>query len=132
MSNRTSDPQPIAQAVVSGDLADGTSFSGRAGAIALPVGGPCEFGGNETGPNPYDLLSASLAACTAMTIRRHARHQDYPLQHVEVSVFYHRPDVGEPGVFERSISLEGPLTEEQTAQLLRGADMCPVGRTLSV
>ena len=39
-----------------------------------------------SGPNSYDLLSASLAACTAMTIRLHARHKNYPLSHVEVAV----------------------------------------------
>jgi putative redox protein len=28
--------------------------------------------------------------------------------------------------------LEGPLNDEQRARLLRGADTCPVGRTLGI
>src|ERR1700744_2591629 len=36
------------------------------------------------------------------------------------------------GSFQRAIMLEGPLNDEQRARLLRGADTCPVGRTLGL
>ncbi|WP_183260299.1 OsmC family protein [Bradyrhizobium sp. CIR48] len=36
------------------------------------------------GPNPYDLLSAALAACTAMTVCFEARRKQLPLKRVEV------------------------------------------------
>ena len=63
------------QATVAGDLRDGATLSGRAGPSEFALGGPEEYGGTASGPNPYDLLSASLAACTAMTMRLHARHK---------------------------------------------------------
>jgi putative redox protein len=123
---------PAAQAVVGGGIDTGTLLTGRAGAVEFLVGGPSELGGTASGPNPYDLLSASLAACTAMTIRLQARHRRYPLLHVEVAVSFHHSGSGGRGSFERAITLEGPLDDEQRAQLLRGANTCPVGRTLGI
>jgi putative redox protein len=79
---------PAAQAVVAGGIDTDTLLTGRAGAVEFLVGGASELGGSASGPNPYDLLSASLAACTAMTIRLQARHRKYPLSHVEVAVSY--------------------------------------------
>jgi putative redox protein len=123
---------PAAQAVVTGGVDTGAQLTGRAGAVEFLVGGPSELGGTASGSNPYDLLSASLAACTAMTIRLQARHRKYPLSHVEVAVSYHHSGSGGRGSFERAITLEGPLNDEQRAQLLCGADTCPVGRTLGL
>ena len=76
-------------------------------------------------PNSYDLLSASLAACTAMTIRLHARHKNYRLSHVEVAVSYHHADDNSRGSFQRVITLRGSLDNNQRAQLLRGAEQLP-------
>jgi putative redox protein len=123
---------PAAQAVVAGGIDTDTLLTGRAGAVEFLVGGASELGGSASGPNPYDLLSASLAACTAMTIRLQARHRKYPLSHVELAVSYHHSGSRGRGSFERAITLEGALNDDQRAQLLRGADTCPVGRTLGI
>ena len=131
MTSSTTDPTSIAQAVVAGDLDDAT-LTGRAGASEFPIGGPDGRGGTASGADPYDLLSASLAACTATTIRLHARHKKYPLRHVEVAVSYRHPTDGGRHSFERVITLEGGLSDEERAQLLRGANTCPVGRTLGL
>src|SRR5215475_14614614 len=82
--------------------------------------------------NPYELLSASLAACTAMTIRLQARRRKIPLSHVEVAVSYHHGGDGGRDSFERSIKLEGNLVDDERAQLMQAANMCPVGRTLGL
>lgn len=132
MTSSTHEPSSIAQAVVAGDLDDGATLTGRAGATAFPIGGPDGRGGTASGADPYDLLSASLAACTAMTIRLHARHKKYPLSHVEVAVSYRHPADGGRPSFERVITLQGGLNDEQRAQLLRGANTCPVGRALGL
>src|SRR5262247_1608772 len=89
-------------------------------------------GGTAAGTNPYELLSASLAACTAMTIRLLARRRKFPLFHVEVAVSYHHGGDGGRDSFERSIRLEGNIGDEDRAQLLQAANMCPVGRTLGL
>ena len=118
--------------MVTGYIEGDGGLTGRAGSSEFPIGGPDGSGMISAGPNPYDLLSASLAACTALTIRMHARHKGYPLSHVEVAVSYHHASDGERGAFERSITLEGGLEDSQRAELLRGANACPVGRTLGV
>src|SRR3954454_10751347 len=129
-SNNYGAPQP--QAVVAGNLDGAGGPNGRAGASVFSIGGPDGRGGTAAGANPYELLSASLAACTAMTIRLQARRRKIPLSHVEVAVSYRHGRGGGRDSFERSITLEGNLVDDQRAQLMQAANMCPVGRTLGL
>jgi putative redox protein len=129
MKNTNDDGAPRPQAVVAGDLDSAGTLKGRAGASEFSIGGA---DGGQAGANPYELLSASLAACTAMTIRFQARRRKIPLSHVEVAVSYHHGRDGGRDSFERSITLEGNLGDAERAQLLQAANMCPVGRTLAL
>jgi putative redox protein len=129
MTNSKDAREPHPQAVVAGDLDRDETLNGRAGASEFSIGGA---NGGVAGANPYELLSASLAACTAMTIRFQARRRKLPLSHVEVAVSYHHGADGGRDSFERSITLEGNLGDEERAQLMQAADMCPVGRTLGL
>src|SRR5215813_8422069 len=128
----SSDDAPRPQAVVAGDLDGAGTLNGRAGASVFSIGGPDRRGGTAAGPNPYELLSASLAACTAMTIRLQARRRKIPPSHVEVAVSYHHGGDGGRNSFERAIRLEGNIGDEDRAQLLQAANMCPIGRTLGL
>jgi putative redox protein len=101
-------------------------------ACVRPICGLDGRGGTAAGANPYELLSASLAACTAMTVRLQARRRKIPLSPVEVAVSYHHAGDGGRDSFERSITLEGNLGDEKRAQLMQAANMCPVGRTLGL
>jgi putative redox protein len=132
MTNSNDDGAPRPQAVVAGDLDGAGTLNGRAGVSEFSVGGPDGRGGTAVGANPYELLSASLAACTAMTIRLRARRRKFPLSRVEVAVSYHHGANGGRDSFERSIRLEGNLGDEERAQLMQAANMCPVGRTLGL
>jgi putative redox protein len=129
MTNSNDDGAPRPQAVVADDLDGARTLNGRAGASVFSIGGPDGRGGTAAGANPYELLSASLAACTAMTIRPQARRRKIPLSHVEVAVSY--GDGGRDS-FERSITLERNLVDDERAQLMQAANMCPVGRTLGL
>jgi putative redox protein len=93
---------------------------------------PVDAGGTGRGPGPYDLLSAALAACTTMTVRLYADHKAWPLEHIAVNV-EHAKETGAapPDVFHRTVTLTGPLDEEQRARLLQIAERCPVHRTLT-
>src|SRR5207248_1180139 len=132
MTNSNEDGAPRVQAEVAGDLVGAGTLNGRAGASVFSIGGPDGRGGTAVGANPYELLSASLAACTAMTIRFQARRRKIPLSHVEVAVSYHHCGDAGRDSFERSIRLEGNFGDEERAELMRAANMCPVGRTLGL
>lgn len=90
---------------------------------------PEDKGGKNLGPAPYDLLTAALGECTAMTIRWFARQQNWPLEKVSVTLSHEK--VEKRDVFVKSISLEGEnLTPEQRQKLIEIAAKCPVQRTL--
>jgi uncharacterized OsmC-like protein/alpha-beta hydrolase superfamily lysophospholipase len=101
---------------------------------------PVAYGGDDTGPSPYDLLLASLGACTSMTVRMYADRKQWPLRHVTVRLQHDRIHAvdceecvtrsGEIDRIRRAIVLEGPLDTEQRARLLEIAERCPVHRTL--
>ena len=89
---------------------------------------PPEVGGNGSGPTPYDLLSAALAACTSMTLRLYARHKGLTLGRISVAAAHAKKPRDQ---FTRNISVDGPVTPEMRAKLLEIADKCPVHRTLT-
>ena len=93
---------------------------------------PVSLGGLDLGPTPHDLVSAGLAACTTQTLRLYAKRKGWALGAVEVRVS-HRRDISMTPVdiFDRTITLGGPLDEEQRQRLLEIAEKCPVHRMLA-
>lgn len=101
---------------------------------------PASMGGSDTGPSPYDLLMASLGACTNMTIRMYAEHKKIPLENVSVTLRHgkvHARDCescetreGKVDRIDRELTIEGPLDEATRQKLLEIANKCPVHRTL--
>jgi uncharacterized OsmC-like protein/pimeloyl-ACP methyl ester carboxylesterase len=92
---------------------------------------PVAVGGLNSGPTPYELLSAGLGACTAMTCRQYADRKAWPLERVVVEVGHTAKTLSEPDVFVRRIAFEGALDAAQHTRLLEIADRCPVHRTLT-
>ena len=91
---------------------------------------PVAAGGLGSGPSPYDLLSAALGACTAMTVRLYAEHKGWPLTSVRVRVVHRRDALEAKDRFAREIVLAGPLSDAQRGRLKEIAERCPVHRTL--
>jgi putative redox protein len=108
----------------------------------LLIDEPKSLGGDGAGPDPYTLLLAALGGCISMTVTLYARRKGWPLERVQVRLrqqrqhskdcvectrttegFIHR--------IERSVTLEGDLTEEQHARLQEIAHKCPVHKTLT-
>ena len=55
-------------------------------AAELIVDEPVEAGGSDTGPWPTQLLAASLAGCTAITMEMYAARKGWELGAIEVDV----------------------------------------------
>jgi putative redox protein len=92
---------------------------------------PEALGGKDTGPDPYELVLAGLGACTAMTLRMYANRKQWPLTKVTVDLRHlQRATAGKDlkDKFERVITIEGDLTDEQRQQLIAIADKCPVSQ----
>lgn len=71
---------------------------------------PTSVGGLDSGPSPYELVSAGLAACTVMTMRMYAQKKGFPLERAGVAVKHSmRPGETPADQFERMVTLEGPL-----------------------
>ena len=132
----------ISKSRVAASLDDSNVFTTylKLGKHQLLADEPTAFGGNDFGPTPYDLVSAGLAACTAMTLQMYARRKKWELKNVAVHIDYskeHAVDcnlceekTSKIDVFTREIHVEGNLSEEQEKRLMEIADKCPVHRTL--
>ena len=101
---------------------------------------PLSANGSNLGPNPYELLLAALGACTSMTMRMYATRKNLNLDNIEVTMKHdhiHAEDcsdcdskTGLVDKIEKTIKLEGNLTDSERQRLLEIADMCPVHKTL--
>jgi putative redox protein len=91
---------------------------------------PHDHGGDDEGPSPQELLAASLASCTAVTIEMYAKRKGWEIGPVEVQCEYTPAERGCPTNFKLNIRLSKSCTEEQIERLRVIAAKCPVHRTL--
>ncbi len=89
---------------------------------------PPENGGKDAGLAPYDLLLASLAACTAITLRMYAERKGWDLTAADAALHFYRVDGAE--FIDRTITLTGALDEAQIARLMDVCERTPVTKTL--
>ena len=88
-----------------------------------------EFGGEDSGPEPHDILAAALAACTTLTVTLYAKRKGYALDEVQVSIRHGQE--GAAYALHRTIRYLGGLSDEEKARLTDIANKCPVHKTLS-
>lgn len=86
---------------------------------------PVAYGGLGSGPNPFELLSASLGACTLMTMKLYAQRKGWVLDRLGVRVTHRKGSADKRDRFDRILEL-GEVTEEQREGLLKIAQRCPV------
>jgi putative redox protein len=96
----------------------------------LTVDEPAERGGDDEGPSPQELLAASLASCTAITMEMYAKRKGWDLGEIEVAVDYTPAERGCPTRFSLELRLPAGCTDEQRERLQVIAAKCPVHRTL--
>jgi putative redox protein len=91
---------------------------------------PVEKGGAGRGFGPHELLEAALATCLTMTVQMYAAKHGLPLTGAGCEVRLDR-SVPNAVTLRYTLTLDGPLTDEQSAQLRDAATRCPVARTLT-
>ncbi|MHA3982282.1 OsmC family protein [Acinetobacter venetianus] len=94
---------------------------------------PMDKGGQDTAPNPIQLVLSALGACTTITLEMYANHKGIKLEHVQVNLALNPngdPESGQNNI-ERKIILKGEFTEDQHKRLLKVAESCPVHKLLT-
>ena len=109
---------------------DGFEHAVEIGEHNVTIDEPEENGGTDTGPSPQELLAASLASCTAITMEMYADRKEWDLGQVEVDVDYEPAQRGSPTKFGMVVRFPKELPEEQRERLMQIAAKCPVHRTL--
>ena len=91
---------------------------------------PEDAGGDDAAPSPEELLAASLASCTAITMEMYAHRKGWDIGGVEVACEYTPAERGCPTRFGIVVRLPDSLSDEQVERLRVIAAKCPVHRTL--
>jgi len=103
---------------------------------------PPEAGGADTGPNPYELLLGSLAACTCITIAGYCQFKKLPLESISTTYDFSRIhaddckdcDMPDRGFIEKvtsSVHIEGDFDDAQRKRLAQIVTRCAVHKTLA-
>lgn len=129
---------------VSLKTAEGFRTHITAGANSLIADEPLSAGGRDEGMSPYELLLASLGACTAMTLKMYVDRKSLPITDIEVHLTFEKikpeecegcsPDeIADRALIHhisRLIYITGEATPEQLDRLRYVASRCPVHVTL--
>jgi putative redox protein len=91
---------------------------------------PTENGGADSGPSPQELLAASLASCTAITMAMYARRKGWDIGEVVVDVDYEPAQRGSPTRFRLDVRMPKEVPDDQRERLMQIAAKCPVHRAL--
>ena len=91
---------------------------------------PLDQGGDDSAPSPQEMLAASLASCTAVTMEMYAQRKGWDLGYVEVECSYTPAERGCPTRFDLVLRLPEDASEEQVERLKVIATKCPIHRTL--
>jgi putative redox protein len=95
----------------------------------LVVDEPAARGGTDTGPRPTQLLAASLAGCTAITVEMYADRKGWDVGAIEVDVDV-AYDGTVPSTYAVALKLPRELSDDRRRRLLTVAAKCPVHKVL--
>lgn len=101
----------------------------QAGHFAMDTDEPVKLGGQGAAPAPFDYYLASLAACTAITLRMYAQRKGWDLGAFRAELRLDRDEDGKLHV-QRTLHSDQPLTDEQWQRLLEIVANTPVTKAM--
>jgi len=118
----------IASAVV---MPAGPNYTQRVatGGFELSADEPVSSGGRNLGPGPYNLLLASLGACTSITLKMYADRKGWNIGTLRISLTLSKDTDGNTFI-DRTLDSDARLDGEQWLKLLDIASKSPVTKTL--
>lgn len=110
---------------------DKVRFSVQARSHMIVCDQPAENGGEDSGMTPPEFMLASLGSCAAFYAVQYLKTRDLAETGVEVSVTAEKmKQPARLGNFRIRVVCPVPLTEEQTAGLVRSVHHCLIHNTL--
>jgi len=102
---------------------------------------PVDAGGTDSGPNPYELLLSSLAACTCLTLAMYCRHKGITLRAIRATFEFsnvhaddcqdcEETDKGFMQKISSNVHIDGDFDAAQRKRLAQIVERCPVHKTL--
>lgn len=92
---------------------------------------PISLGGKDKGMNPFELLAASLASCTAATLRMYIARKKWDIPKIEVKVKLNYNKEEAFTNFDRMIYFpQAIMTYSMEEDLIKIANRCPVHKIL--
>jgi len=92
------------------------------------------LGSNDAAPDAHDLLDSALAACTALTLELYIRRKQMAVRDLRVEIT-HEESKGDDGrvryALQRTLHVDGDLSDDERARLVEIAGKCPVHRILT-
>lgn len=92
---------------------------------------PQEIGGKNLGFNPTELLAASLASCTLITLRMYINRKQWDVSEINVKIDFERDSERNVASFTRKIEVTGVVDQIQRQRLETIANSCPIHKTLT-
>lgn len=91
---------------------------------------PVDLGGQDLGFKPGELLAASLASCTGITLRMYADRKGWALEETMIDVSFDNEAPEDLTKMTMNIRLFGTLDAKQRDRLLEIANRCPIHKML--
>jgi len=92
---------------------------------------PQILGGKNLGLNPTELLAASLASCTVITLRMYINRKQWNVSEINVKIDFERDSERNVSLFTRKIEVIGEVDETQRQRLETIANSCPIHKVLT-
>ena len=112
-----------------GKLVEGFTVENSVRSFSWLTDEPLDLGGKDLGPTPSELLLSSLISCKLITLKMYSDRKGWDLQNANIELSYGDRDI--KTTINKSIQLEGNLTEEQQKRLIDISGRCPVVKMLS-